>query len=162
MSIDTAAKIDRKTDELRAATRAANEALADLKAERKAIERDLNQARQIIQTDIHERLEAAATRELEALGEQIAAHRDRSLDKILRSMDDYWALLIGAQPGVPHGDIAAEVKARFANWEGRIQRLEGRRRDTAGDDLADVVTQRDEALEYIATLEAAAAERERS
>jgi predicted RNase H-like nuclease (RuvC/YqgF family) len=124
----TAAMIDRKIDELRAATRAANEALADLKAERKALERDVNQARQLIQTDMHERLEEAARREMEALGKQLAEHRDRALDKIMRSMDEWWALLIGAKPGLPHGDILPILKARLERIDQRLGALEGRRR----------------------------------
>jgi ABC-type transporter MlaC component len=122
MSITTAAEIDRKTDELRAATRAANEALADLKRERKALEDDVNQFRRIMQTSIHERIDECVVANLERLQQQVDEQIQRSTKAVIDRFDTLSDILTGQdrdsqRRGLPSIEELAEARDVFDRFE---------------------------------------------
>lgn len=80
-----------KIKELKAATRAANEALADLKAERKACEKLVKDTLQKLEDLIRIEVE----KQVDALGEATQDAIDKTQKRIFKKFDELAAILLG-------------------------------------------------------------------
>lgn len=126
--------------DLRAATREAHEALQELRAVIAAAEATRDEIAEIVRrhrTEIDEVLAEHAREAMRGLGDELRAGRDRSLEKIRESMDDYWRLMVGeARSQRGEGETTGElirrrVIAPLDDLRGRVAALE-RRQATGG------------------------------
>lgn len=125
--------------ELRAATREAHEAAQELRQ----AERDLAKAYEIVRQDVYQQIKREVERQMEALGEELAKQRNLATERVMRSMDEFWAHMIGADPEAVHSGDPPElarmlqegVMDHLHDLEQRVSQLEGRpssRRAPAG------------------------------